>query len=120
MTDSFDEFRPAIADFGDEVDGETHYNLGVAYWEMGLEADAVRELRAATMDPETASVAGEALADLHAACRRYTAAAELYRQLLAKTEVGSADENRLRFRLAELPPGEDGPEATSSVRASRS
>jgi tetratricopeptide (TPR) repeat protein len=33
------------------VDGQTHYDLGIAYKEMGLLEDAVRELRLAARDP---------------------------------------------------------------------
>jgi pilus assembly protein FimV len=38
-------------DASSAVDGQTHYDLGIAYKEMGLLEDAVRELRLAARDP---------------------------------------------------------------------
>jgi tetratricopeptide (TPR) repeat protein len=46
----FDEFREAVEDGGEEDDGgdfETHYQMGLAYREMGLHDKAVEEFQAA-------------------------------------------------------------------------
>lgn len=46
----FDEFREAVEDAGDDgagADFETHYNMGLAYREMGLLDQAVEEFQAA-------------------------------------------------------------------------
>ncbi|MBI3178070.1 MAG: hypothetical protein HYZ27_00315, partial [Deltaproteobacteria bacterium] len=41
--DVFEQFKRGVAQQVDESDYETHYNLGIAYKEMGLLDDAVRE-----------------------------------------------------------------------------
>ena len=45
--DVFDEFKKGVAEQVDASDYDTHYNLGIAYKEMGLLQDAVREFAAA-------------------------------------------------------------------------
>src|SRR5690606_556258 len=40
----FDEFKRGVAEQVADSDHETHYNLGIAYREMGLLNDAIREL----------------------------------------------------------------------------
>ena len=50
FTDVFDEFKKGVAETVDEGDYETHYNLGIAYKEMGLLEDAVREFETAQAD----------------------------------------------------------------------
>ena len=47
----FHEFKKGLEkELGDE-DSETHYNLGIAYKEMGLTEDAIKEFQAAREDP---------------------------------------------------------------------
>jgi tetratricopeptide (TPR) repeat protein len=47
----FDEFKKGLEkELGDE-DSETHYNLGIAYKEMGLLDDAIKEFQTARKDP---------------------------------------------------------------------
>jgi tetratricopeptide (TPR) repeat protein len=50
--DVFDEFKKGVeTQFGKE-DYETHYNLGIAYREMGLLGDAIIEFNISANDPE--------------------------------------------------------------------
>lgn len=49
--DLFDNFKQGIQGQVARDDYETHYNLGVAYHEMGLYEDAIEELQIACMDP---------------------------------------------------------------------
>ena len=49
--DLFDNFKQGIQGQVAKDDYETHYNLGVAYHEMGLYEDAMEELQIACMDP---------------------------------------------------------------------
>jgi tetratricopeptide (TPR) repeat protein len=49
--DLFDNFKQGIQGQVARDDYETHYNLGVAYNEMGLYEDAIEELQIASMDP---------------------------------------------------------------------
>lgn len=48
----FQEFKKGLAgELGDE-DSETHYNLGIAYKEMGLTDDAIKEFQTSKNDPK--------------------------------------------------------------------
>lgn len=47
----FSQFKKGIDQQLDEGDTETHYNLGIAYKEMGLYDDAIAEFRVAALDP---------------------------------------------------------------------
>ncbi|MFV1956892.1 MAG: tetratricopeptide repeat protein, partial [bacterium] len=46
----FDQFKKGIAETLGEGEYETHYNLGIAYKEMGLYDDAIREFELASRD----------------------------------------------------------------------
>jgi tetratricopeptide (TPR) repeat protein len=50
--DLFDSFKEGIQGQVARDDYETHYNLGVAYHEMGLYEDAIEELQIACMDTD--------------------------------------------------------------------
>lgn len=50
--DIFSEFKKGVDAQLEKEDAETHYNLGIAYKEMGLLDDAVREFRIAASDPK--------------------------------------------------------------------
>ncbi len=52
--DVFEQFKRGVAKQVDESDHETHYNLGIAYKEMGLLDDAVREFSLAQKANERA------------------------------------------------------------------
>lgn len=54
FTDVFDEFKKGVAKAVEETDYDTHYNLGIAYKEMGLFGDAIREFELAARDPQRA------------------------------------------------------------------
>lgn len=47
----FSEFKKELDQQLDEEDTETHYNLGIAFMEMGLYDDAIAEFQAAAHDP---------------------------------------------------------------------
>lgn len=48
----FSAFKKGVGEQLDQGDTETHYNLGIAYKEMGLYDDAISEFRAASLDPQ--------------------------------------------------------------------
>ena len=52
VMDIFNEFKKGIEKELEEEDYETHYNLGIAYKEMGLIDDAIREFQASRKDPK--------------------------------------------------------------------
>lgn len=47
----FSEFKKGLDKQVDREDTETHYNLGIAYKEMGLYSDAISEFETASADP---------------------------------------------------------------------
>lgn len=47
----FSAFKKGVGEQLDQGDTETHYNLGIAYKEMGLYDDAIAEFKAAALDP---------------------------------------------------------------------
>jgi tetratricopeptide (TPR) repeat protein len=51
----FSAFKKGVDEQIDEADTESHYNLGIAYKEMGLYEDAVAEFRHAARDPRRAA-----------------------------------------------------------------
>ena len=50
--DIFSEFKKRVDVQLEKEDADTHYNLGIAYKEMGLLDDAVREFQIAASDPK--------------------------------------------------------------------
>jgi len=48
LANIFDAFKKGVEDEVEESDFETHYNLGIAYKEMGLLDDAIREFKTAS------------------------------------------------------------------------
>jgi tetratricopeptide (TPR) repeat protein len=52
VMDILDEFKKGLEKELEEEDYETHYNLGIAYKEMGLIDDAIREFQASRKDPK--------------------------------------------------------------------
>ncbi|WP_298435207.1 tetratricopeptide repeat protein [Geobacter sp.] len=48
----FSAFKKGVGEQLDQGDTETHYNLGIAYKEMGLYDDAIAEFRSASLDPQ--------------------------------------------------------------------
>jgi tetratricopeptide (TPR) repeat protein len=52
VMDIFNEFKKGLEKELEEGDYETHYNLGIAYKEMGLIDDAIREFQTSRKDPK--------------------------------------------------------------------
>jgi tetratricopeptide (TPR) repeat protein len=52
VMDIFNEFKKGLEKELSEEDYETHYNLGIAYKEMGLIDDAIREFQTSCNDPK--------------------------------------------------------------------
>ncbi|MEM6730783.1 MAG: tetratricopeptide repeat protein, partial [Myxococcota bacterium] len=52
--DVFEEFKKGVAEVVEEGDYQTHYDLGIAYKEMGLYGDAIREFEHASRSDDKA------------------------------------------------------------------
>lgn len=52
VLDIFEEFKKGLENELEAEDSETHYNLGIAYKEMGLIDDAIKEFQTSRNDPK--------------------------------------------------------------------
>lgn len=78
----FEAFKKGVEDEVEEGDFETHYNLGIAYKEMGLLEDAIRELQIATRVDSKSFQAGSMLAICYLEKGAYEQAVFGFRRLL--------------------------------------
>ena len=101
FSDVFSAFKKGIQEQVSEGDADTHYDLAIAYKEMGLNEDAVRELETVL---KTGARAIEALS-LMATCKLALGDAEAAAAHLedALSRAGDSDESSvaLRYDLAE-------------------
>ncbi len=61
----FEKFKAGVAEQIDADDGQSHYDLGVAYKEMGLVDDALREFEVAARDTKRAAVCHSMMGMIH-------------------------------------------------------
>ncbi|UCG78341.1 MAG: tetratricopeptide repeat protein [Nitrospirota bacterium] len=80
----FEEFKKGIETELDEGDSETHYNLGIAYKEMGLLDDAIKEFQTANKDPERSIQASSMLGLCYIEKGIYSSAIEALHNVLSK------------------------------------
>jgi tetratricopeptide (TPR) repeat protein len=92
----FDEmlrrFKQGISDNVDEEDFESHYDLGVAYKEMGLVDEAIAEFQKSLRGPALRLRACEALGACFVEKEQYQVATSVLRRALA---LGDADDHQL-------------------------
>ncbi|MFH1016764.1 MAG: tetratricopeptide repeat protein [Pseudomonadota bacterium] len=95
------EFKKGVQRTVSKTDYQTHYNLGIAYKEMGLLNEAISEFELASSSPkmtiDCASMIGLCLIGK----RDYEAAIDVYRKALARTSPQSAEALGLAYELAE-------------------
>ena len=135
----FEQFKAGVAAQISESDAATHYDLGVAYKEMGLFNDAVSEFELASRDPSRDCVCQSMIGMIHlqlgnidaaidAFIRGLHASAKTREQELALTyEIGDAYEQRrapdqaLYYfqRVARLDPAYNDMRGSAAERARR-
>lgn len=100
LEEVFREFQKGVAEQLSEEDSDTHFNLGIAYKEMGLLPEAIREFQISSRDPEyfieSCSMIGVCYIDQGMPER----AAEWYGRALGAPNVGSDAAKALRYDLA--------------------
>ncbi len=110
FTDVFSAFKKGIQQQVDEGDADTHYDLAIAYKEMGLFEDAVRELETVLRTGARSIEALSLMATCKLALGDAAAAAAHLEDALER--AGDSDESSvsLRYDLAEalLAAGRDG------------
>ncbi|MGE5893851.1 MAG: hypothetical protein ACM34I_07330, partial [bacterium] len=87
----FEEFKKGIESELEEGDSETHYNLGIAYKEMGLIDDAIKEFQTASRDPKRQIQGSSMLGLCYKEKGLYSLAVDAFRNALSQiTERGDA------------------------------
>jgi len=100
LEEVFREFQKGVAEQLSEEDSDTHFNLGIAYKEMGLLPEAIREFQISSRDPEyfieSCSMIGVCYIEQGMPDR----AAEWYEKALGSALVGPEADQALRYDLA--------------------
>ena len=81
------------------IDGATHYEVGVAYEEMGLPEDAIYEFELAAEDPAFRLSSWRSVGRLHHAQRRWDQAQHAYEHALASTAEAGGQAHEVRQAL---------------------
>lgn len=102
LDDIVSEFKSGIADRLDAGDFDTHYNLGVAYREMGLLDDAMEEFQIAARSPEKAREAHSSMAQVYQEQDRLDDALASLRLALSVPQNTSEDRVAILFELGSL------------------
>lgn len=101
VLDIFEEFKRGLEKELEEEDSETHYNLGIAYKEMGLIDDAIKAFQTTKHDPKYFIQASSMLGICYMQKGLYPLAIDAFTSALMK--VGAKEEAHwgLKFDLAE-------------------
>ena len=97
----FEEFKKGISEELEEEDYETHYNLGIAYKEMGLLDDAIKEFQMARNDPERKIHVLTMLGICYMEKKLYSLAIEVFSDALKGMTERDESYWGLRYDLAE-------------------
>ena len=96
----FSQFKKGIEETLGDEEYETHYNLGIAYKDMGLYDDAIREFESGTRDPELAQDSFSLMAMCYVEKKEYESAVKAIEQAL---EVSTQDTRTgLFYQLGEV------------------
>jgi tetratricopeptide (TPR) repeat protein len=95
----FEQFKAGIAEQVAESDSATHYDLGMAYKEMGLVADALSEFELASRDPNRACVAQSMIGMMHVERGNLDAAIDAFLRAVATPRKSIEQEVALTYEL---------------------
>ncbi len=100
LDEVFREFQKGVAEQLSDEDSDTHFNLGIAYKEMGLLEEAIGEFRISSHDPsffvEACSMIGVCANELG----KHDDAAEWYQKALVAPDLSADARTALRYELA--------------------
>jgi tetratricopeptide (TPR) repeat protein len=100
LEEVFREFKKGVAEQLSEEDSDTHFNLGIAYKEMGLLDEAIAEFQVASHDiaffVEACTMIGICLNDQG----KHDEAAEWYQKALVAPDLSLDSRTALRYELA--------------------
>jgi tetratricopeptide (TPR) repeat protein len=83
VKDIFKQFKEGLAKNIDEKDSETHYNMGIAYKEMGILEDAIKEFQISLKDPKRARQSMSMIALCHIDLGNYPEAVKEFEKILS-------------------------------------
>jgi tetratricopeptide (TPR) repeat protein len=99
VKDVFEQFRQGVADQVDVGDADTHYDLGVAYKEMGLVEDAVAEFELARENPDREALAQTMIGHCYVQTGQHTEAINAYKRGLYAERKTESEELELYYAL---------------------
>jgi tetratricopeptide (TPR) repeat protein len=98
----FEKFKAGIRAQVSETDSSTHYDLGVAYKEMGLIAEAVHEFELSARDPARECMCFAMIGMIHLEQNQLDRAAESYMQALNAPSKTPEQEMNLFYDLGNV------------------
>jgi tetratricopeptide (TPR) repeat protein len=101
VMDIFNEFKKGLENELEEEDYETHYNLGIAYKEMGLIDDAIREFQTARNDEKKFISSSNMLGMCYMEKGIYSLAIETFRGAVEKMDSHDDSYWPMKYDLAE-------------------
>jgi tetratricopeptide (TPR) repeat protein len=101
VLDIFNEFKKGLGKELEAEDYETHYNLGIAYKEMGLIDDAIREFQTSRNDPKSFIQSSSMLGICYMEKGVYPLAVDVLISALEKMENRGESYWAMKYDLAE-------------------
>ena len=101
VMDIFNEFKKGLESELEEEDYETHYNLGIAYKEMGLIDDAIKEFQTSRKDPKRFVDSSSMLGICYIEKGTYPLAIDALRTAIEKMEDRNEPYWVMKYDLAE-------------------
>jgi tetratricopeptide (TPR) repeat protein len=97
-----DEFSPRLVSDLDSSDTESHYNLGIAYKEMGLHDDAIAEFEKAGKDPLRSIDCITLIGQCHVEAGETDTAVEVFKSGLTHEDLTDVGRMALNFEMGML------------------
>ncbi|MBC7174616.1 MAG: tetratricopeptide repeat protein, partial [Polyangiaceae bacterium] len=95
----FSQFKRGVEQQIDASDSETHYDLGIAYKEMGLIDDAISEFRLAMSNPDRECIAETMIGMCHLERGRVHEAIEHFKNGLGSSRKSAREELGLYYEI---------------------
>jgi tetratricopeptide (TPR) repeat protein len=88
VKDIFKQFKEGFAKSIDDKDSETHYNMGIAYKEMGILEDAIKEFQISLKDPKRERQSISMIALCHIDMGNYPEAVKEFNKIISAMSPG--------------------------------
>ena len=102
LDELFKEFKKGVEEQIDQEDYETHYNLGIAYKEMGLYNEAIEEFVKASHDPNRLLDCSFMIASVYSELGEFNKAIEWLESGLEHAHKTGKDDKSILYELATL------------------